>query len=317
MNATTFKTKLTDVALTQLATLTVETLLETPITHWVEEQRVVRLMRAVLTGWLESDQSMPAFTRLTERAINDLAGRQETLHRVLSGELQQALRTLVSRPFSPDRALVLSLIDQDPTRALVRRLLLDVILDFGRKLSAPVSGVAKGLGSLAKLATDTVKARSGGLGSLVGAVSGEVERQLEKRATEFVDAAMGGIFGQIADALCDPGRAHEAAQMRLAMFDAAMKLTLKQLSREFMNADLPGTAELLRDSLRTWLAGAEADRQLTSLAAWVLSSMPSLREGLTQWGLLEQARALAIEQLGARMKDVVATPAFAQWLESL
>jgi hypothetical protein len=85
-----------------------------------------------------------------------------------------------------------------------------------------VAGMARGLGSLAKFAGETVKARSGGLGSLVGAVSGEVERQLEKRAVEFVDASIAGVFGQIADALSDPKRAEEAAELRMAIFDGAL-----------------------------------------------------------------------------------------------
>ncbi len=233
--------------------------------------------------------------------------------------MKTALRELVSRPFSPDRAVVLSLIDRDPARELVRQLLLDAILDFGRKFSAPVSGMAKGLGSLAKLATDTVKSRGGGLGSLVGAVSGEVERQLEKRAVEFVDSAMGGIFTQIADSISDPRRASEAAELRLSIFDGALGLTMHQLARELMNADLPGAAELFRSAVRRWLASTEADPQLRALTDFALKSaeQQTMRALLTEWGLLETVRPLAQEQLQARMKDVVLSDTFARWLEGL
>ena len=320
MDATTLKTKLNDAALSQLAALSLETLLDTPVTAALDEQTVVRITRSLLSGWLESSESMPAFNRLLERVANELANDRRTLKQVISVDVREAVREVVSRPFSPDRSVVLSLIDRDPTRALVRQLLLDALLDFGRKLGAPVSGVAKGLGSLAKLATETVKSRGGGLGSLMGAVSGEVERQLERRAAEFVDAALAGIFGQIADAISDPARASEAAELRTAMFDGAMTLTLHQLSRELMNADVPGGAEMLRGALRRWLADAKlADEYLSSLAAFALNASPqrTVRQLLTEWGLLDVVTPLLREQLQARMKDVVASDAFAKWLESL
>ena len=88
-----------------------------------------------------------------------------------------------------------------------------------------------------------MKSRSGSLGSLVGAVSDEVERQLEKRATEFVDSALAGVFGQIADAVSDPKRASEAAELRIAFFDGALELTGPQLARELANLDVAGGTE--------------------------------------------------------------------------
>ncbi len=319
MDANRFKSKLNEAALSQLAALSLETMLDTPVDAVLDEATVVRITRSVLGGWVESSEVLPALTRALERTINELSGNRKTVKQVLSPDVREAVREVVSRPFSPDRALVLSLIDRAPTRELVRQLLLDAILEFGKRLSSPVSGVAKGLGSLARLATDTVKSRGGALGSMVGAVSGEVERQLEKRAVEFVDAALGGILGQIADSISDPRRANEAAELRTSVFDGAMNLTLQQLSRELMNADLPGAAELLRDALRRWLQSAQADVQLAELTRFALRSTPqrTLRALLTEWGLLESVKPVMLEQLNARMTAVVASPAFLSWLEQL
>lgn len=319
MDAKTLKSKLNGTALEQLASVSLESLLDTPVEAVIGEDSVVRITRVALGGWLESNESLEAFNRLVERVVNELSGNRTPIKDVVSREVREALRDVVSRPFSPDRKVVLSLIDRGPARELVRQLLLDAILDFGKKVTAPVSGMAKGLGSLARLATDTVKARGGGLGSLVGAVSGEVERQLEKRAVEFVDAALGGIFGQIADAVSNPDRAAEAAELRLSMFDGAMGLTLQQLSRELMNADLPGSAQTLRESLNRWLASSEAEPQLKSLAKFALKAAPhrTMRAWLAEWGMLETMQPLMHEQLLARMKDVVATDAFSTWLDEL
>ncbi len=319
MDANRFKSKLNEAALSQLAALSLETMLDTPVDAVLDEATVVRITRSVLGGWVESNEVLPALTRALERTVNEFSGNRKMLKQVLSPDVREAVREVVSRPFSPDRALVLSLIDRAPTRELVRQLLLDAILEFGKRLSSPVSGVAKGLGSLARLATDSVKSRGGALGSMVGAVSGEVERQLEKRAVEFVDAALGGILGQIADSISDPRRANEAAELRTSVFDGAMNLTLQQLSREVMNADLPGAAELLRDALRRWLASAQADVQLAELTRFALKSTPqrTLRALLTEWGLMESVKPVMHEQLSARMTAVVASPAFSSWLEGL
>ncbi len=303
-----------------LAALTLEQLLDAPVGSWLSIDDGVKYARQALQGWLSSDDAVPALNRLVERLVNELGQHRTPVKDVISRDVRHTLRDIVGRPMSPDRAVVLTLIDRDPTRELVRQLLLDAILDFGRKVSAPVSGVAKGLGSLAKLATDTVKSRGGGLGSLVGAVSGEVERQLEKRAVEFVDAAMAGIFGQIADAVSDPRRATEAAELRVAVFDGAMTLTLQQLSREVMNADVPGAAETLRSGLRRWLASAESDAQLRELITFAFDSAQrtdTFRHVLAQWGLLEVARAAGLEWLQARFREVLGGEAFGRWLEAL
>jgi hypothetical protein len=319
VDAQTLKTKLTEAALAQLAALSLEAILEVPARTVLDEASVVRVTRSVLGGWLESEEAAAAVTRAVERVINELQPNRKTLHEVLPRDARQALRDVLARPFSPDRAVVLTLIDRGPTRALVRQLLLDAILEFGRKISAPMSGMAKGLGSLAKLATETVKSRGGGLGSLVGAVSGEVERQLEKRAIEFVDAALGGIFSQIADAISDPRRADEAAELRLSVFDGAMNLSMQQLSRELMNADVPGATELFRQALRRWLSSAEADAQLRALSAFALQAAHQKTLGalLSQWGLLEVLKPVMLEQLQQRMSGVVQTDAFSRWLDGL
>jgi hypothetical protein len=215
--------------------------------------------------------------------------------------------------------VVLTVVDREPMRELVRGILLTTVLEFGHRVSAPVAGVAKGLGSLARFATEQVKSRSGGLGHLVGAVGEEVERQLEKRAAEFVDSALGGVFSQFADALSDPRRAHEAAELRSELFDGAMALTLSQLSRELANADVPGGAQTLRKALGQWLATDAATKTLETTAERVLASDAGrpLSELLSDLGLLDFARTTGKELLRARFADVTAAPEFKAWLDGL
>ncbi|MEW5738240.1 MAG: hypothetical protein AB1938_04905 [Myxococcota bacterium] len=323
MDATTLTTKLLtegpDAPLAKLAALSVDNLLDTPLAQLTGRDEAVSATRRLLDAWLSSPEAVKTLGKLVDEAVARLQAERKALGDVAPKEVQRTLRELVGRPFSPDKRLVLTLIDRPPTRELVRQLLLDVVLDFGRRASAPVAGVAKGLGALARMAGETVKAKSGGLGSLVGAVSGEVERQLEKRAIDFVDAALAGVFGQLADAVSDPKRAEEAAELRMALFDGAMELTLPQLARELMNADVPGGAEVLREGLKRWLASEESRERLAQAAQTVLDrdGGRTVRALLADWGLADEARALAVEQLTVRMRAIVRTDGFTAWLAAL
>lgn len=323
MDATTLKTKLLlhgpDAPLAKLAALSVDALLDTPLSALSKQGEAVSATRRLLEAWLASDEAGKTLGKVVDLAVARLQARRSALKEVTPAEVQRTVRELVGRPFSPEKRLVLTIIDRPPMRELVRQLLLDVVLDFGRRASAPVAGVAKGLGALARMAGETVKAKSGGLGSLVGAVSGEVERQVEKRAIDFVDAALAGVFGQLADAVSDPKRAEEAAELRMAFFDGVLELTLPQLAREVMNADVPGGAEVLRAGLKSWLASEASHQGLQQVAQAVLErdGARTVRMLLADWGLAEEARALAVEQLAARLRAIAQTDGFSQWLAAL
>lgn len=323
MDATTLKTKLLDPAtdgpLPKLAALSVDAVLDTPLADFSGRDQAVSVTRRLVQAWLQSPEAPKTLGKLVDEVVAKLQADRRALKDVAPAEVQAILRELIGRPFSPDKRLVLTIIDREPTRDLVRQLLLDLVLDFGRRASAPVAGVAKGLGALARMAGETVKSKSGGLGSLVGAVSGEVERQLEKRAIDFVDAALGGVFGELADAISNPKRAEEAAELRMAIFDGVLELTLPQLAREVMNGDVPGGAEVVRAGLTRWLASKDADATLGQVAQAVLDrdGQRTVRQVLADWGLADEGRALAVEQLTARMRAIVGTDAFAAWLGAL
>jgi hypothetical protein len=319
VEAETIVSKLQGEAALTLARLCVEQLLQTEVGLLVPQEVVVSTGRAALQGWLSTPTATAALERVVALLSTHLQAERRRVGDVMPDAVRAALKDVVGRPFSPERKVVLTLIDRAPTRKLVRELLLEAILDFGKKASAPVAGVARGLGSLARLAGETVKSRGGGLGSLVGAVSDEVERQVEKRAVEFVDAALAGIFGKIADALSDPAQASDAAELRLAIFEGAMELTGPQLARELLNLDVPGAAQMLREGLAAWLSSSAATGELQALAAALLEGerhRPA-KEVLAELGVLEVAREVATQQLATRIRSLAATGEFSAWLAAL
>jgi hypothetical protein len=308
-----------DGPLDRLAALALEALLDQPLQALLPAGSLESSLRRGLAGWLSEPTALAWLSRGVDACVNGLRADRRALEEVTPREVRESLRALVARPLSPDRRVVLALIDREPMRALVREILLDAVLQFARKASAPVAGVAKGLGSLARFASDQVRARSGGLGSLVGAVSDEVERQLERRATEFVDLSLSSVFGHLADVLSDPRRADEAAALRLEVLSGVMELTLAQLARELANADAVGGAEVLRDGLRRWLAAPESERGLARGCQLLVDAAGpgALRQILAEAGLLPAATSLAREHLRAALKLVAETPAFGEWLDSV
>ncbi len=305
-------------AVNELAALCLEVWLDKTVQQLAPVDVVTSITRQVIDGWLDSPTAVTALSRSVDLVVNELNANHKALKDVVARDVRAAVKDVVGRPFSPDRKLVLTIIDREPTRDLVRQLLLDFVLEFGRKASAPVAGVAKGLGTFAKMAGDAVKSRTGTLGSLVGAVGNEVERQMEKRAVEFVDAALSGVFGQMADAVSDPRRATEAAELRVAMMDGVLELTLPQLAREIANADVPGGAEVLRGGLKRWLASAASDDELKRIAEFVGKDLGArkLRDVLDELGLLGVVKTRGAEQLALRIREVVGSEAFSTWAAS-
>ena len=323
MDATTLRQKLRDDSdggpLDRLAGLAVEQALDTLLVALVPPARLARGAKLALAGWLRSEDALPALTRAVDEIASRAAGDRRRLGEALPDELRHAARELARRPVVPDRQLVLTVIDRPPVRRLVRGLLLNALLDFGHQMSAPLGGVAQGLSGLAKYAFDTAKLYSGGIGAAVGAVSDEMERQLQKRATEYADAGLAGVFAQIADAVSSPQRAAEAAELRVAVAEGVLELTLLQLSRELVAADVPGAAAIVRKALSRWLRSSEADSTLARWAEQLLAREGgrTLREVLHELGLVEVVQRLGREALRARMGALVASDPFAAWLAEL
>jgi hypothetical protein len=310
--------------LDRLAALVVEHELSQPLQTLLPPPLLARALRAALEGWLASDTADRELTSALEHLQRQLTQDPRTLHEALPSELTKGLVELAARRYSPDRALVLAMVDRPPVRALVRGLLLNVLIEFSRKVSAPVTEnrLAKGLSGLARLAAEQARS-SGALGGLAsgmaGALSEEIERQVERRAREFTDSALSGIFQQLADALTDPSRASEQAEMRVALVEGMLNVPLKRLGHELSHVDVPGGAAVVRKRLSQWLASKDGTAELEG---WLTRMMERdakrpVREVLGALGLLEAFQSLGRESLRTRLAPVVTSEPFARWLEEL
>jgi len=305
----------------RLAALVVEHELSQPLETLLPPALLARAMKAALEGWLASETADRELASAIDYLQGQLTQDPRTVREALPPELSKGLTELAARRFSPDRALVLSVLDRPPVRALARGLLLNLLIDFSRKVSAPVTEnrIAKGFSGLAKLAADQARSAGGTLGGIAGALSEEIERQVEKRARDFVDSALSGVFQQLADALTDPSRASEQAEMRVALLDGVLSLPLSRLGRELSRADVPGGAAVVRKGLSQWLASKDTTAELEG---WLTRALERdgkrpVREVLGALGLLDAFQTMGRESLRARLSPVVTSEPFARWLEEL
>ncbi len=137
-------------ALDRLAALSLDVLLDSPFEDFLPVAVAVKATRQALEGALASPRLLPMLEQWVETAANHLHDDKQSLDALAPAELKDALREVLGRPFSPDKKLVLTIIDREQTRQLVREILTAAVIDFAHKASAPMAGMAKGLGSLAQ-----------------------------------------------------------------------------------------------------------------------------------------------------------------------
>ena len=295
----------------RLATLMLDQLFASRVDALLDPAALSRGVREALTGWLESPEAPKTLEASLEAAVAQLEGTGALRDRV-PRDLREALLELAARPYSPDKRVVLKILDRGPMRELIRGLVTDTMTAYGARIAAPAASVTRGLGGLARFAADTVKQRGGALGGLVGAV----ESQVEKRGADFADAAISSVLNEIADAISDPKRASEAAQLRVEALKGALELTPQQLARELINMDVPGGAELLRSGLKKWLSSSEGEKVFDRIAAGIRVEK-TVGEVLDGVGQRPAAISIGRALLRGRLKVLFASPDYAAWFASL
>lgn len=293
--------------------LLLDSLLALPLRALAVPELHAPLLRAALRGLLQGPlaASGPGGTpaALTAHAVRWLHTK-DTLRRALPPPVIELLRELLRRPYVPDRGLVLGLLSAPPLRGLTRELMVGTLLDYGRKLRAATAEPAPGSkaagaapkgGLLGRLATEAV--RKGGAAAqalapgVTSLVSDELERQMQRRATEFADGSVDELLERAAALLTDPKRPHEHTALKLAMLDYVLTLRGPELARELERLEPHAAFEVVRLALLGWLERDTAEAELAELLRQLRDTIkeqdPPLRLGalLASAGVLEPLRA--------------------------
>jgi hypothetical protein len=305
-------------AAARLADLVVDDVLATPVGRLVDPSLVVTALRESLRAWSASAEAATQVLQRLETARAVVASHGQPLGERVPSALREGLRSLVQLPLPARRDMVLRLLDRPGIKQVIRAQLVQTLADFGRRVASPVSdnALARGLGGLGKLAGRV--ARPSPLGAIASAVSGEVERQVEKRATEFADTAVAEVLAGIADQASDPTRAAQQAALRLELVDGLLALTGTDVG-ELAGASLPGQVSAVRNAVAVWVASSDFDRDVETPLSWVLAQEGERPLGalLEDLALRDPVRLHACLAVRAAVTRLVAGDAFVAWLEAL
>ena len=192
----------------RLAALLVEEALGQTIGELVDVRFAAAALKDVLRAFAASDTAGARVVAALNVGEKLLDAEKRPLGAVISASLKAGARDLAAVPLTPPRDVIAKLLDREPLKKLLRAQVTDTLVAFGRRAASPVAdnAIARGLGGLGKLAMGQA-GKPGAFGALANAVSGEVERQVEKRAADFADTAVAGILDGLAEQISDPARA--------------------------------------------------------------------------------------------------------------
>ncbi|HND32871.1 MAG TPA: hypothetical protein PLA94_22900, partial [Myxococcota bacterium] len=223
--------------------------------------------------------------------------------------VRRPLEEVLRKPYRPDRLLVGRLMDHDAARLMLKSTFQDLLVSFGRKLKPVIPSKPPGL-NLGRLSR---------IGEAVSGVVGqEVERQVEEKAREFMEAGVQRLVHTIADHLCDPRHVEEYAAWRVYALDVVLSTDMRELEKELEKLDPDALVATGTAIARGFLGRAELEAELQSVmkAALEQSGNRSLRELLSEVGsgeLGDQSIKMLRDLLRQRAAAVVETEAFARW----
>jgi hypothetical protein len=304
----------------RLAALIVADVLGRSIRELVDAKAAAASLAEGIRALTASDAAEANVIAALEHGARELAAHNDPIETVIPDALQSGLRALVQLPAAPKREAIMKLLDREPIKKLLRAQVIDTLIAFGKKAASPVadSSIARGIGGLSKLAFGQLASRPSPLGSIASAVSNEVERQMEKRATDFADTAVGGILEGLADQVSDPARAAEQAAVRLAVLEGILALTGADIAA-LGGGSIPGRVQAARKSMKAWAASATFAADIEAGLALLLArdGDRSVREILTDLAIVDVVEARARTVVRERITAIAEGDAFATWLGEL
>jgi len=303
-----------------LAALIVTDVLARPLGEIVDPLVVAGAVRDVLVAWTASDAAAQRIVERIQKRNAALAAAGRPVGAIVPPPLADGLRALARLPTTPSHDALLKLLDRPPVKRLLRAQVIETLAAFGRRAASPVadSSLARGLGGISKRALGQIASGPGAISRVANAVSGEVERQVEKRAAEFADTAVAGILAGIAGQATDATWREEQAAIRVAIVDGLLEMCWADLVA-FAPGDAPSQVDAVRVALAAWARSADL---LPTLEAAIRTAMDDdvrrpLGDLLADFALRDVVAIHATAWVERAVVHLIAGDAFAGWLAEL
>ena len=304
----------------RLAVVIVDDLLDRPSRELFVPDEIAGRAMELLAGLGEAEDLEGLVEARLRRGLQHLEGEGGALGDWVPGAAAERLREVVAASHGMDADQTLRWIDHEAMRDLVRRVLRETLSSFVKRLRSPVSesrllsGVKRRAGRFAK----RPRALVGGLGDgMMGAVSDEMERQMQRRVGDFVDSAVGSVLRRIAEHVSDPSHQAQYGKMRAAMLDLTLQTSSRAAARTLSKADLGAVAAYVRAEF-VGLSDSDLLRQrIVDMLQDELDEAATLRDWLVRRNLLEAWRDWAVIELAAHTRELAKTEAFEAWFVAL
>ena len=304
----------------KLATLVVDDLLGRPARELFDSDELADRSMELLAGLAQAGELEELIEARLHRWLQHMEDERGTLGDWVPGEAAGRLRDVVAASHGLDADQTLRWIDHDAMRDLVRRVLRETLSSFVKRLRSPVSesrilsSVKRRAGRFAK----RPRALVGGLGDgMMGAVSDEMERQMQRRVGDFVDSAVGSVLRRIAEHVSDPSHQAQYGKMRAAMLDLTLQTSSRAAARTLAKADLDAVAAYVRAEI-VGLRDSDLLRQrIVDMIEDELDDAPTLGDWLAHRNLLDPWRDWALTELATHTRELAETEAFEAWFTAL
>jgi hypothetical protein len=312
MNAATLQ-RLRDGGADRFVDLLLDDLLDRPFRDLVDPGPVSHQ----LTVALRAAANEPRLETALRERLDQLRTKVPEGPLALPAEIREPLRRVLTRPYVPNREIVVRLLDHVAVHALFKHIFLDLLVAFAKKLRPPVpsTGLGSALGGLGGRSPLGALGKIGG--GVLGAVGEEVERQVEQKAREFLDNAMHRLVERAADEICDPDHGDEYGAFRRHIVDTLAGTDAKVLASEVEKLDpeaLVGTGVAL---LRAWANREETSGEVQRALSALLDDSGDRTAREVLGGAEDATIGLVRDLLRQRARALVETPAFAAWWDEM
>ena len=304
----------------KLASLVVQDLLARTVEEVVDPHLLAHTLGDALAALTASDSAAQRVIKQAQKAHAALASERQPVSRLVPPALVDGLRDLAHLPTTASRDALLNLLDRPPIRRMLRAQVIETLAAFGRRAASPVAdnSLARGLGGISKRALGQIASGPGALSRVAHALSGEVERQVEKRAAEFADTAVGDILAGIASQAADAARLEDQAAVRIAIIDGLLEMGW---------ADLAGLAPgqpssqvaTVRSALAAWARDPDFRPSLANAIHAVIKEdvLRPLGDVLEDFALRDSVARHTTEWVARGISHLVDGAAFERWLSEL